>query len=115
MVRHPTRRTTLRSSYCGRNQPPHLRRRLELTAHGFQQPGRHLHRHVADLIRRWRNRVDSPRTSPTIRYAMPANTLFSSDLLVDHGNTEQKLAFVVDMMRELSRQTDPQVMVADYG
>jgi sigma-B regulation protein RsbU (phosphoserine phosphatase) len=43
------------------------------------------------------------------------NTLFSSDLLVGHGTAQQKLAFVVDMMRELSRQTDPQVMVAEYG
>src|SRR5258706_5470216 len=46
---------------------------------------------------------------------MPANTLFSSDLLAGHGDAQQKLAFVVDMMRDLSRQTDPQVMVAEYG
>lgn len=41
--------------------------------------------------------------------------LFSIDLLSAHGDTQQKLAFVIDMMRDLSRQTDPQVMVANYG
>jgi sigma-B regulation protein RsbU (phosphoserine phosphatase) len=43
------------------------------------------------------------------------NTLFSSDLLSAHGDTDQKLAFVLDMMRDLSLQTDPQIMVANYG
>jgi sigma-B regulation protein RsbU (phosphoserine phosphatase) len=42
-------------------------------------------------------------------------TFFTSNLLADHGDTQQKLAFVVEMMRDLSRQTDPQVMVAEYG
>jgi sigma-B regulation protein RsbU (phosphoserine phosphatase) len=42
-------------------------------------------------------------------------TFFTSDLLAGHGDAQQKLAFVVEMMRDLSRQTDPQVMVAEYG
>jgi sigma-B regulation protein RsbU (phosphoserine phosphatase) len=41
--------------------------------------------------------------------------LLASDLLAAHGTWEQRLAFVVDMMRDVSRQTDPQQMVADYG
>jgi sigma-B regulation protein RsbU (phosphoserine phosphatase) len=44
-----------------------------------------------------------------------SQTFFTSDLLAGHGDTQQKLAFVVEMMRDLSRQTDPQVMVAEYG
>ena len=44
------------------------------------------------------------------------NTLFNTSLLDAHGgDREQRLAFVVDMMRDLSRQTDPQLMVAEYG
>ena len=46
---------------------------------------------------------------------MTPDTLFTSDLLSEHGDRRQKLAFVVEMMRDLSRQTDPQVMVAEYG
>jgi sigma-B regulation protein RsbU (phosphoserine phosphatase) len=42
-------------------------------------------------------------------------TFFTSDLLSGHGNQQQKLDFVVEMMRDLSRQTDPQIMVANYG
>jgi sigma-B regulation protein RsbU (phosphoserine phosphatase) len=45
---------------------------------------------------------------------MPA-TLSSPNLLAAHGDARQKLAFVVDMMKELSRHTDPQRMVAEYG
>jgi sigma-B regulation protein RsbU (phosphoserine phosphatase) len=47
--------------------------------------------------------------------AMIPQTLLTSDLLAEHGDTQQKLAFVVEMMRDLSRQTDPQLMVAQYG
>ena len=43
------------------------------------------------------------------------NTLFSSALLSAHGDADQRLAFVVDMMLDLSLQTDPQIMVANYG
>jgi sigma-B regulation protein RsbU (phosphoserine phosphatase) len=50
-------------------------------------------------------------TSPS---SLPS-TLLSADLLSGHGDWAQKLAFVVEMMRDLSRQTDPQVMVAEYG
>jgi sigma-B regulation protein RsbU (phosphoserine phosphatase) len=39
----------------------------------------------------------------------------SSSLLPDHLDSAQKLAFVVDMMRELSLQTDPQEMVRKYA
>jgi sigma-B regulation protein RsbU (phosphoserine phosphatase) len=41
--------------------------------------------------------------------------LLASGLLDAHGDWRQKLAFVTDMMRDLSRQTDPQEMVANYG
>src|SRR5436190_11130747 len=45
-----------------------------------------------------------------------ADPLFASPGLLDaHGDAAHKLAFVVDMMRDLSRQTDPQEMVANYG
>jgi sigma-B regulation protein RsbU (phosphoserine phosphatase) len=46
---------------------------------------------------------------------MIPQTLLASSLLDDHGNTAEKLAFVVGMMRDLSRQTDPQVMTSEYG
>jgi len=43
------------------------------------------------------------------------HTFFTSDLLAGHGSFQEKLDFVVEMMRDLSRQTDPQVMVGEYG
>ena len=43
------------------------------------------------------------------------NSPFPVGLLAGHGDTDQKLAFVLDMMRDLSLQTDPQIMVANYG
>ena len=43
-----------------------------------------------------------------------ADPLFASPGLLDaHGDAAHKLAFVVDMMRDLSRETDPQQMVAN--
>src|SRR3954468_13771604 len=39
----------------------------------------------------------------------------TSSFLPDHLDWPQKLSFVVDMMRELSLQTDPQEMVRKYG
>jgi sigma-B regulation protein RsbU (phosphoserine phosphatase) len=44
-----------------------------------------------------------------------ATTLPASGILADHGDWQQRLAFVTDMMQDLSRQTDPQAMVANYG
>src|SRR5947207_1513638 len=46
---------------------------------------------------------------------MSLESLLTSDLLSAHGGWQERLDFVVEMMRDLSRQTDPQVMVANYG
>jgi sigma-B regulation protein RsbU (phosphoserine phosphatase) len=43
------------------------------------------------------------------------DTLPSTGILANHGDWRQRLAFVTDMMRDLSQQTDPQQMVANYG
>ena len=43
------------------------------------------------------------------------NALLTSPLLSHHGDWRQRLDFVVDMMRDLSAQTDPQLMVKAYG
>src|SRR4051794_22377190 len=45
----------------------------------------------------------------------PPDVLPASGILAGHGDWQQRLAFVTDMMRDLSRQTDPQAMVANYG
>lgn len=52
---------------------------------------------------------------PSLSFHTMLNSPFSTDLLAAHGDTSQKLEFVLDMMRELSLQTDPQLMVANYG
>jgi phosphoserine phosphatase RsbU/P len=41
--------------------------------------------------------------------------LLTSPLLSSHGDWRQRLSFVIDMMRDLSAQTDPQLMVKNYG
>src|SRR5690349_18978042 len=47
---------------------------------------------------------------------MPADpSLAPRGILDGHGDAAARLAFVVDMMRDLSRKTDPQAMVANYG
>src|SRR3954469_11957072 len=65
---------------------------------------------TVSISRRWPH----PAARPTIKPPM-TETFFTSDLLAGHGDAQQKLAFVVERMRDLSRQTDPQVMVAEYG
>src|SRR5687768_6209725 len=42
-------------------------------------------------------------------------SLFNTPLLSSQGDWSQRLEFVVDMMRDLSAQTDPQLMVKAYG
>jgi sigma-B regulation protein RsbU (phosphoserine phosphatase) len=46
---------------------------------------------------------------------MSLESLLTSDLLSAHGSWQERLDFVVEMMRDLSRQTDPQKMVDNYG
>src|SRR3989440_8371945 len=46
---------------------------------------------------------------------MTLESLLTSDLLSAHGSWQERLDFVVEMMRALSRQTDPQKMVDNYG
>src|SRR5687768_17024585 len=45
----------------------------------------------------------------------PAGAFETSGLLRAEGSSQRRLAFVVDMMREISRQTDPQKLVETYG
>src|SRR5687767_10846908 len=55
---------------------------------------------------------------PKIESHMSTSTLtslFNTPLLSPHGDSRQRLEFVVDMMRDLSAQTDPQLMVKAYG
>src|SRR5204863_6327117 len=60
-----------------------------------------------------------PRSAPTVVAAMETiqtrETASSPEFDLMNAPWPQRLAFIVDTMRELSRQTEPQRMVQTYG
>src|SRR5438552_6990167 len=70
-----------------------------------------------------RSRFENPRPSPTILAMLPENPELlptappqrAAPLSIYDGPWEKRLEIIVETMREMSRQTDPQLMVQAYG